>query len=426
MALHNPTRSPLALKWDTDGAEIGLRRELSTLLRQLDSFRLRVCKNPPRFFTLPEEEIQPILNASALLKRFKHLVVIGVGGSSLGAEALVLLHGDHKRCVTFLNNLDPFDCRKLLKDRNPEETGYVVVSKSGTTPEVLAQFSVVLQHTKQQLGKNWLEHWVAITNQDSGVLREFINKESIRSLIFPSDLSGRYSVLSPSGLLPALWGGVDIFKLREGAQGVIDAWVDGDQVAQNIMKISALYYLHHMKFNRTISVMMPYGSRFRKFAEWYSQLWAESLGKPLGNKRFAGSTPLVAIGTTDQHSLLQLFAEGGDDKIYTLVTLDDYGEHQAIPTLFSGKGSDYLKGHSLEDLTKIEASSTIKTLRNLGRPVIHIEIPKIDERFTGELLMSYQLITISVASLYNVNPFDQPGVEANKRLTIKMLSGLQS
>lgn len=425
MALHNLSTPPQALRWDC-GVDIKLNRELSALLRQLENFRTRGCDSSPRFFTLTDEDIKPIIDVSILLREFKHLVVIGVGGSSLGAEALVSLHGDYRRGVTFLNNLDPFDCRRLLEERNPKETGYVVVSKSGTTPEVLAQFSVVFQHTKNNLGKDWKDHWVAITNPNCGVLREFINKESIRSLVFPADLSGRYSVLSTSGLLPALWSGVDINRLRIGAKSTLDSWIDGDQRAKNLMKMSSLYYLHHIKFNRTISVMMPYGSRFRKFAQWYSQLWAESLGKTLGNQQFAGSTPLVAIGTTDQHSLLQLFVDGGDDKIYTMITLGDYGEHQIIPPLLSVKGSDYLAGHSLEDLTQVEATSTIKTLRKLGRPVFHIEIPNIDEQYTGELLMSYQLITISVASLYNVNPFDQPGVEANKRLTMKMLSELQS
>lgn len=422
MVLHKP---PQTLEWDIKGVEIGFRRGMPALLRQLEDFRLRVCKNLPPFFALPDADIKPIIDASLSLKRFKHLVVIGVGGSSLGAEALVSLHGGTNKRVTFLNNLDPLDCKRVLEDKDFKDTGYVVVSKTGTTPEVLAQFSVVLEHTKNQLGREWLDHWLVITNRERGALRKFVEDRSVRNLIFPSDLSGRYSVLSPSGLLPALWADVDINRLRLGARNMSDSWIDGDQNAKNLLLIATLYYLHHIRFNRTISVMMPYGSRFRKFAQWYSQLWAESLGKGAVDGKSAGSTPLVAIGTTDQHSMLQLFVEGRDDKIYTIITVDDYGEHQMIPSLLSGKEADYLRGHSLEDLAKIEGSSTIRTLRDLGRPVINIKFPKIDETFTGELLMSYQLITIAVASLYDVNPFDQPGVDANKRLTFEMLSGLQ-
>lgn len=413
---------PETFQWDLTDADLGFGRELSSLLLRLEKFRTDLIINPPSFFQLPDQEIKPIVNAARSLNRYKNLVVIGVGGSSLGAETLVSLHGDNNREVIFLNNLDPFECRKLLQHGNPEQTGYVVVSKSGTTPEVLAQFSVFVQHTKAQLGVSWREHWVVITNPESGPLREFALKESITNLIFPSNLPGRFSALSQSGLFPAVWAGVNIERVLKGGEAIRDAWIDGDKSNQTLLKVAALYFLHHVRMGKTISVMMPYGSRFRKFGEWYSQLWAESLGKSSGENTYSGSTPLVAVGTTDQHSLLQLFVEGRDDKIYTVLTLDDFGEPQAIPTVLPCKEAEFLNNCSLEELTRVEAESTIRTLRLRGRPVINIKCPSLDEYFTGELLMSYELITIAAASLYGVNPYDQPGVEESKRLTLRLLS----
>jgi glucose-6-phosphate isomerase len=412
------------IKWDLSGVNTAFKLELDPILKKLQKYRSEISYNPPLFFNLPEENSKSIVEAFHFLSRYKKIVVIGVGGSSLGAEALVSLHGNQEREIIFLNNLDPFDCQKLIEDGTPRDTGYLVVSRSGTTTEVLAQFSLLAEYTKKNLEADWLEHWVAITNKKSGALRAFVERVSMRNLDFPIDLSGRYSVLSPVGLLPALLAGVDIERIKAGAQSVKDSWIYGQRYTSQILEASACYYLHHIKFNRTISVMMPYGSRFRKFAEWYSQLWAESLGKTLDNNTFAGSTPLVAIGTTDQHSILQLFVDGRDDKIYTILTVDDFGEPHEIPTILSGAEADYLSGKSLEDLTKVEALSTIKTLRSLGRPVINIQVPSVDEYFTGQLLFSYELITTAVASIYNINPFDQPGVEGNKNLILKMLSEL--
>ena len=414
----------LSLKWDLVGVDVGLQREVKTALSRLEKFREIEAENPPEFLQLPDQDLGPILSAVRSLSRFRHLVVLGIGGSSLGAETVVSLHKDLNREITFLDNLDPFEVRKVLQHGDPETTGYIAVSKSGTTPEILAQLSLLVQHTKAQLGEKWRERWLVITDQEKGPLRAFAEAETLASLPFPTGVAGRYSVLSPAGIVPAAWSGVKIGQLLAGAKELSEAWLRGDKAIDPLMKVAALYYLLHVKKNKTISVMMPYGSRFRRFGDWYSQLWAESLGKPSGKNSTAGSTPLPAIGTTDQHSLLQMFVEGADDKMYSILTVEEHGATQSIPDLFPGDDAKYLVGHSVEQLSKAESDATIRTLRMLGRPVIHLKIPKVEERATGELLMAYELITIMAAHLYKVNPYDQPGVEACKVLTRKLLSDL--
>ena len=359
--------------------------------------------------------------AAPWLEHTSDVAVLGIGGSSLGGQALkaIARTGGSPR-VTFHDNPDPWSWRDAMASFDLKTTRFVVISKSGGTAETLFQALTAADALEKAGGGKFLKyHFIAITEPKKSPLRDFAQSINATLLDHPLGIGGRYSVLSMVGVLPALLMGLDVSALRAGAKTVVDATLASDGEANGPLAGAALHHALAQggRLNRT--VLWNYADRLATFSGWWRQLWAESLGK-----NGKGATPVGAVGPVDQHSQLQLFRDGPNDALYTIVAPDTKGEGLVAPReLSEGLGLDYLAGKHMGDLVAAEARATAQTLSRNGRPVRQIRIPKIDETSVGALMMHFMLETILMGRLMGVDPFDQPGVEEGKVLARQFLAG---
>lgn len=343
----------------------------------------------------------------------KRILILGTGGSSLGAQMLAQVHGALTPAgqiggpqLVFVDNLDAESYARLL-DGDLKETRFLVVSKSGGTAETMMQAGGALLALENQ-GLKAATHMGGIAGRGDNPLRRLAAARGFSLLDHEDDIGGRFSVFTNVGLLPALWVGADIAAIRGGASAVM-AGLQG--TADNYTPLlGAATQLAHMAASRPISVMMAYADRLERLAFWYRQIWAESLGK-----QGKGSTPVNALGPVDQHSQMQLYMAGPDDKFYTLLSHETRGQGPGVPADFADDvGLAALAGHNMGNLVDAEARGTLDTLAEAGRPVRHMRLDKIDDETVGALLMHYQLEVIYAADGLGVNAFDQPAVEAGK------------
>ena len=369
---------------------------------------------------------------------FQDVVVLGIGGSGLGALALkeaLLGPGwndrseddrDHFPRLHVLDNPDPVTVGSLLDRLDPARTMFNVVSKSGATAETMAQYLVAREWVEAAVGSDKARgHFLFTTDPARGALRQIADAEDIPTLPVPENVGGRFSVLSPVGLLPGAVCGVDPKALLDGAADMMER-CRTDELAENPAgMLATLLHVADTEQGRSIHVLMPYADRLRPLALWFQQLWAESLGKArtlTGDERHSGPTPLVSLGATDQHSLMQLFMEGPHDKVVLFVGIDDVGTSMEIPRRHPGIPSiAYLGGHALEELLDIERAASAEALRLRGRPNGTLFLPQVDETSLGQLFMLFQIATVYAGALYGVNPLDQPGVELGKQLTYGLM-----
>ncbi len=378
------------------------------------------------FMDLPLQDPSPVLQVAREVRNlYDHFVLIGIGGSSLGAQTLFdALRGpsyNRHSHPTFhiLDNVDPVKVEKTMSEVKIEATCFCVVSKSGSTAESMANFLVALGLLQRAVGREEArKRIVFITDPHRGTLRELAREEGYRSLDIPSNVGGRFSVLSPVGLFPAAVLGIDVKRLLEGASRALEACKRQDSVTHNpAWLIAGLHYLYQTLEHRGISVMMAYHERLSTFVDWYRQLWAESLGKD-----GKGQTPVKAIGAVDQHSQIQLYNEGPRDKVITFLQVENFALDHEIPHLYPHKPAlAYLGRHRLGELLKRELIGTASALAKRGVPSITITLPKIDEACMGALFMVYEMATALSGYLYGINPFDQPGVEEGKQLTYGLM-----
>jgi glucose-6-phosphate isomerase len=265
-------------------------------------------------------------------------------------------------------------------------------------------------------------HVVFVTDPASGALRPLAVQNGIPALDIPPSVGGRFSVLTPVGTLPAALIGVDVEKLLAGAADM-ESRCGGVTVAENPAGVYAmLQWLADTRLGKSINVFMPYSDPLRDFADWFVQLWAESLGKHLPDGSSVGQTPLAALGATDQHSQVQLFMEGPKNKVVTFVTVDERGTDLTIPHGFSEvKELGYLGGHTLGELIAIEQRATAGALAKRGRPNLTIHIDRVDAWHVGGLIMLLELATAYAGQLYGVDAFNQPGVELGKQFAYAQL-----
>jgi len=369
---------------------------------------------------------------------FENLVVLGIGGSALGTTALrdSLLGPhwneldeearDHYPRLYVLDNIDPRTVSSLLERLDLRRTLFNVVSKSGSTAETMSQYMVVEDRLHEILGEEPTRgHFLFTTDPESGILRKIANEEGIPTLEIPSNVGGRFSVLSSVGLLPAAVAGIDIMKVLEGAKAMARR-CQTPVLMENPAGLLATL-LHHADTvqGAPIHVLMPYSDRFRSFAAWYQQLWAESLGKAMdreGREVNTGPTPLPALGATDQHSLLQLFMEGPRDKVVMFLGVGGVADPVEIPAIREEfPALSYLGGHTLSELLDTERRASMEALRQQGRPNLSIEVQDLTPQALGELFMLFQIATAFAGYLYGVDPLDQPGVELSKKLTYGLL-----
>ncbi len=352
---------------------------------------------------------------------FDDVVLIGTGGSSLGGQTLCNLAapGAGPR-LHFFDNVDPHSLEALLTALDLPRTGFLIVSKSGSTAETMSVFLICLAAMQGAVGATAAgRHFTAITEPADNVLRRICAAHGIEMFDHDPGVGGRYSVLSLVGLLPAMIAGLDAVAVRQGAAEVLAAVLDGappDRIAPAIGAAISIGLAQENGCSST--VLMPYIDRLADFGLWFRQLWAESLGK-----NGKGTTPINALGTVDQHSQLQLYLDGPRDKMFTVMMLDVAGKGPVVPpALAADKALAYLAGHTLGDLMDAEQRATAQTLIKNGRPTRIFRLEVLDERTMGALFMHFMLETIIAAHLLVVDPFDQPAVEEGKILTRQYLA----
>jgi len=409
------------------GAAGVARTQVSALSPRLDNLRARVQDwrrgDLTSFLHLPfrdgSREIAE--RAARVTEHFARTVVLGIGGSSLGGEMLVRIQGGATHPVHFYDNIDPSTLSEL-DQFDWRTTALLVVSKSGDTAETLVQFLGLLPRLEAELGPRLREHVQVITENGDGALARIATDLGLEIVPHPP-VGGRYSVLSVVGLLPAAIAGVDVAALLAGARTMAERCGHDDIEENPAFFLGAAQYLH-AELGRSICIFMPYADRLRPLGLWYRQLWAESLGKHDGTGRARGLTPALAMGATDQHSQLQLYLDGPDDKQFTLVADPKLAAQGArLPLRYTDiPAAAPLAGHSAGELLLAEFRATRETLTSRGRPNRAIMLDTRNPNALGALILLLELETVVVAELLGVNAFDQPAVEEGKILARKFLN----
>jgi glucose-6-phosphate isomerase len=366
-------------------------------------------------------------------------VVLVIGCSDLGGSELLHdlnppewkvlddVRREYFPRLYFLVNVDPTTVGPLLDRLDLRRTLFNVISKSGATAETMAQYLIVKERMSAVMdAESCRGHLIFTTDPEKGVLRRIASEEQIATLPVPPSVGGRFSVLSAVGLLPAALIGVDIAQLLAGAEDMLQRCNAATPLTENPAGIfAALQFLAQTERGANIHVMMPYTDRLYGMADWYRQLWAESLGKRLGRNGsdvFRGPTPVKALGATDQHSQVQLYMEGPFDKTVTFLSTKEFAGDVQIPKLYEGvEELAYLGGSSLGALLSAEHAATAGALTKNGRMNMTIELARVDAHSIGQLLMMLQIATIYAGFFYDVNPLDQPGVELGKQLTYGLM-----
>lgn len=377
---------------------------------------------------LPErrDDLAMLQRIAQRYRRFETVLVLGIGGSSLGGQAVcALVKGGplrperHGTDVVFLENIDPATFMPWLDFAERQHAGFIVISKSGGTSETVAQILAAWERMRAAAGPEAAaDHFTVVTEPGDNPLARFARGNGMRLVDHDPKLGGRYSVLSTAAL-PALIAGLDMTAMRLGAQETVTSFLNAQSPVDCPAVLGAALNLAFAKRGRSIHVMMPYADALRPFALWHAQLWGESLGK--GGH---GTTPVAALGPVDQHSQLQLWLDGPRDKFFTIVQLERAGTGPLLAGAEVDERLAYLAGRTMGDLLEAEQRATAATLMNKRCPVRTFRLQRLDERALGALFMHFMLETILVGYALGVNPFDQPAVEDGKVLTRKHLSEL--
>lgn len=406
------------------------RMEFNKTLGLISEFYTKLLASPYPFMLLPNNYFQFVemldLAEKAVNKNIKNLVIAGIGGSSLGTQAIfgALLHPFHNYEERFregkpryfvLDNIDPHTMTAAIETILPDidRTYLIVVSKSGETPETMSQFMLFNELMRKSPG--YKERIIIITDQKEGPLHEITKREGYRMLNLPPGIGGRFSVLTPVGLFPAALMGINIKKLVDGAAGMAAHIVRYDGDENMAFVLAAILYLM-MQNGKKIHVMMPYCERLSGFADWFRQLEAESLGK-----RGLGPTPTKSMGVTDQHSQLQLYTEGPKDKF--VMFLYSATQEAPIPASFDDYLDDvaYLANKDMKSLFYAEFQGTRLSLAEAKTPNVSLTLDEVSDYNLGAAFYLFEMIIALVGHLMAVNPFDQPGVEQGKIYTKAMM-----
>ncbi|MCZ6597439.1 MAG: glucose-6-phosphate isomerase [Planctomycetota bacterium] len=366
--------------------------------------------------------------AASVRGRFRNVVVLGIGGSALGNTALhSALNSPYHNIAPpaglprlfVLDNVDPDLVGEFLDHFDPAETLFNTISKSGGTAEPMSQFLLFRQELIDRLGEEGhREHMVVTTDARTGDLREIVRREGYESFVVPDGVGGRFSVLSPVGLVPAALVGIDVEGLLEGAADMDQRCRAPELTSNPALMHAAIQWLLHTKKEKPMAVTFSYSQRLCDMADWYAQLLGESLGKRArrdGSVVHTGPTPIRATGVTDQHSQVQLYVEGPFDKWFTILAVDQPDHVVELPLAYEDlEGVSYLGGRTLEELFQAERDGTRLALTEARRPNITLSLEKIEAHAMGQLIFLLELSVALMGEHYDVNAFDQPGVEAGK------------
>ena len=377
--------------------------------------------------------------AETARERFENVLVLGIGGSALGNIALQnalnpamynLMDRERRGGprIFVVDNVDPMYLGSVLDeiratDPTYEKTLFNVVSKSGETAETAAQFMIVRAELAKH-GRALKDHVVAITDPAKGTMRSFCDKEHIPTLPVPDGVGGRFSVLSPVGLFSAALCGIDIDSLLDGAQEMDTLCSQENMDANPAAKLATLLFELGGR-GKVNHVMMPYCNALYLMADWFRQLWAESLGKRFdtdGKEVFAGYTPIKALGTTDQHSQVQLYREGPNDKVFGFISVDDFGGTDlTIPSDMGVESLAYLEGKKMSELLHAEQRATAFAFVESERPSFEIRFPRLDEYHVGAFIYLWEMVTAYAGLFLGIDAYDQPAVETGKVATFGLM-----
>ncbi len=428
---------------DMIGDEHGIKADeltrLGGLLGEIDTdlASLRESGSLPYRYLL-YQDISAVTECTENLQaRFSTMVVIGIGGSALGAISLrtALCHPHHNELddgrrqgmrLFVADNVDPDALTALFDIVEPQTTVFNVITKSGSTAETMSTLLLVIRYLKDNIRDSWRDHLIATTDPAKGDLRAFADSENVATLEVPDGVGGRFSVLSGVGLLPAAAAGIDIAELLAGA-AAMDERLTSSEVMDSPAYVGAA--IHHLAYNhehpKPIAVMMPYVQALKDVSDWFRQLWAESLGKAVdlsGDLVNVGPTPVNALGVTDQHSQVQLYVEGPNDKLYTFVAADRFSHPMPFPNeLPEYAATSYFDGATMEQLLRAERQATELALCGQFRPNMTLTLPEVRAFTVGQLLYMLEVQTLCAGALFNVDPLDQPGVEAGKTATYALM-----
>ncbi|MCH5157096.1 MAG: glucose-6-phosphate isomerase [Clostridiales bacterium] len=380
-----------------------------------------------------QKEVVKLINATAkrIRKTCDSFVVLGIGGSALGPIAVFtalkhLYYNELPKKVRkgpkfyVIDNVDPEKMNALFDVIDIEKTVFNVITKSGATSETMSQYLIVMDMLKAKLGDKASEHIIATTSEYKGNLIKIAKDNNIETFYIPEGVGGRFSELSPVGLLPAAVVGIDIAEMLRGARDMDRKCKTNDMWRNPALAIATLQYIS-IKSGKNIGVIMPYADSLKYIADWYAQLWAESLGKEVdndGNKVNVGQTPVKALGVTDQHSQVQLFNEGPYDKVITFIEVGQFRSEMNIPNgCEEYPDVNFLCGHSLGELMNNELYATRYNLVQQHRANYTIYLEAIDEFHIGALLYLMELQTAYAGAMFDIDVYNQPGVEGGKNAT---------
>ncbi|MCW5964558.1 MAG: hypothetical protein KIT83_11015 [Bryobacterales bacterium] len=383
------------------------------------------------------QDLDGILKLASELKgSYDSVCLVGIGGSALGPWAVdCALRGPHpiqgkhdasNPRLVILDNVDPMFIEAALASMNPKKTIVLVVTKSGSTAETTSTFLLVYHWLKQAVGaKKAPSRVIAITTEGKGDLDGLARKEGFPTFYIPQNVGGRFSVLTPVGLVPAALTNVDIRKMMKGAAAINALAWDADLEKNIPLRAALVHYLLLAKKKKTIQVAFPYSNRLWGMSFWFRQLWAESLGKAKNRKGKvinAGQTPIAALGATDQHSQVQLYIEGPNDKLFSIYRVNKFDTMAKIPAEKVGFESfDYLAGQSLGKLIDAECRATAAALTENQRPNCQFTIDRVDAEHVGALFQLLEFETAFAGELLDIDAFDQEGVELGKKLTYGLM-----
>ncbi len=369
-----------------------------------------------------KQAAEDIISIKKYLKRNKWIntmVVVGIGGSDLGGRTIrqalakeARTQNPHINVIFHGDSTDPNDISWLMDRISLRSTVFNIISKSGGTMETMAQYAFLKEMMVKERPQSWQKYFVFTTGRD-GALRKEALDHSVKTFTIPEDVGGRFSVLTPVGLLPALAMGIKAEEMIEGAKSQITKFKRQPEDAVPTLIGWSQYLLYRQTVDN--AVMLPYSVKLNEFGRWYRQLWAESLGKS-----GKGIMPIQAFGPADQHSQLQFYTQGEDKSMYWFIRVKDHKvthriNHVDVP------GLEYLKGKELGEILNIEQQATAASLTKVGRPNATLEIAEISPQSLGELFMAFMLAVTILGEFMGVNAFDQPGVEESKQMMYALL-----
>lgn len=380
--------------------------------------KAQAIRDLPKQIELISSNVEKIKDQAEM---FDTLVVVGIGGPGLGAKVLnAALRNAYTGDIYFTGDTtDPAALSELLDTLQLRKTLFLIISKSGTTIEQASHFVFWREQVIGEVGlDDHKKHFIFITDPESGSLRELAKDQGYQSAVVPPAIGGRFSIMSTIGLVPIALKGADWEKILAGAQSLDDEFSQDDSpIAKSIAEYVLLNHLY-AKAGHNITVMTAYSHRLREFVMWYRQLWAESLGKKqnqAGGIVHAGTTAIAGFGPSDQHSQLQLYNEGPNDKIHTLIKIKTTADNFDLPDNYKYTADyAYFKGHNFQEIINLELDTTAYALTKNQRPNCTLELEKLDAFHLGQLLHFCQLIVMMMGELWQIDAFNQPGVELSK------------